>query len=315
MKGFILTSVITGALMTNASYSEAALGDQILRKGMVHSDVIELQEKLNIKSYYNYSIDGIYGPITAQAVRDFQRNNSLIVDGIVGPQTVSALKEKRIDAPVTMIKSAVASADSSVILRQGDRGKHVSELQKMLQAHGYYNYSIDGIFGPITEQAVRNFQQQKNIQVDGIVGAQTFRVLKAAASNNTSTSNNSEKGSSFNINNLINDAKSLLGSPYVWGGTTPSGFDSSGFITYVFNKNGVSLPRTHSEYWKLGIAVSQPKKGDIVFFETYKTGPSHAGIYLGGGEFIHNSSSQGVIISRMDNPYWNPRFIGAKRYS
>jgi cell wall-associated NlpC family hydrolase len=117
-----------------------------------------------------------------------------------------------------------------------------------------------------------------------------------------------------NPDSLISDAKGLLGSPYVWGGTTPEGFDSSGFIHYVFKQNGITISRTHREYWNEGESVSVPEPGDVVFFETYQPGPSHAGIYIGNNEFIHNSSSKGVIITSMDNPYWKPRYIGAKRY-
>ncbi|ADU31318.1 LysM peptidoglycan-binding domain-containing protein [Evansella cellulosilytica] len=118
------------------------------------------------------------------------------------------------------------------------------------------------------------------------------------------------------VESLIADAKSHLGTPYLWGGITPSGFDSSGFIVYTFNQNGISLPRTHRDYYPLGSSVvsSDRQRGDVVFFETWRSGASHAGIYLGNGEFIHASSSRGVTITKMDNSYWASRYIGTKRY-
>lgn len=117
----------------------------------------------------------------------------------------------------------------------------------------------------------------------------------------------------FNIKALIETAKSLEGVPYAWGGTTTKGFDCSGFLNYVYSKSGVVLPRTTSDIWNHSTKVSKPAVGDVVFFETYKTGPSHAGIYLGNNEFIHASSSKGVTITRLDNSYFKPRFLGVKR--
>lgn len=117
---------------------------------------------------------------------------------------------------------------------------------------------------------------------------------------------------SLNADTLIAEAKKYMGVPYVWGGSTPSGFDCSGFLNYVFNQVGVSIPRTVSTIWDAGTSVSSPQKGDIVFFTTYAPGPSHAGIYIGNNQFIHAGSSTGVTISDLNNTYWKPRYLGAK---
>lgn len=118
-----------------------------------------------------------------------------------------------------------------------------------------------------------------------------------------------------NMDDLITTAKQNIGIPYQWGGDYPSqGFDCSGFLHYVFKKNDINIPRTTASIYYDGTSVSQPKRGDIVFFETYKKGPSHAGIYLGNNQFIHASSSKGITISSLSNPYWSPRYIGAKTY-
>lgn len=118
--------------------------------------------------------------------------------------------------------------------------------------------------------------------------------------------------SNSKVNALITEAKKYTGVPYVWAGSTPSGFDCSGYLNYVYAKEGISIPRTVATIWDATKPVSSPRAGDLVFFETYKQGPSHAGIYLGDGKFIHAGSSRGVEVSDMNNPYWKPRYLGAK---
>jgi cell wall-associated NlpC family hydrolase len=112
---------------------------------------------------------------------------------------------------------------------------------------------------------------------------------------------------------LTSDALRFLGVPYVFGGTSTSGFDCSGFVQHVFALLGIGLPRTADAQYDAGHpAVGGPRPGDLVFFDTYG-GVSHVGIYLGGGQFVHASSSHGVMVSRLSESYWASRYVGAKR--
>ena len=114
---------------------------------------------------------------------------------------------------------------------------------------------------------------------------------------------------------VIATAKKYIGVPYLWGGATPSGFDCSGFVQYVFKAHGISLPRVSRDQYTAGYAVSRSnlKPGDLVFFNTSGSGVSHLGIYLGNDQFIHASTSKGVIIAQLNSSYWSGRYIGARR--
>ncbi|QST01311.1 C40 family peptidase [Pontibacillus sp. ALD_SL1] len=115
---------------------------------------------------------------------------------------------------------------------------------------------------------------------------------------------------------LLSVAKNHMGVPYVFGGQSPSGFDCSGYTQYVFNKVGISIPRTTGSQATVGQAVSKSnmKPGDLVFFEnTYKAGISHVGIYVGNNKFISATSSKGIDIVSLSNPYWGPKFSTARR--
>ncbi|WP_010280743.1 C40 family peptidase [Bacillus timonensis] len=123
------------------------------------------------------------------------------------------------------------------------------------------------------------------------------------------------KDMGYNVDKLVNVAKSQLGVGYAWGGSTPSGFDCSGFIYYAYKQAGLDTNRYSSEgYHMRSYYVTTPNVGDLVFFEgTYKSGISHVGIYLGNNEFIH-AANDGVVISNVNDSYWKKHFEGFKRF-
>ncbi|MFB5269131.1 C40 family peptidase [Paenibacillus enshidis] len=114
------------------------------------------------------------------------------------------------------------------------------------------------------------------------------------------------------MDQVIQDAK---GTSYRAGGTTLSGFDCSGFTSYVFDQLGLDLPRQSSTQFEAGTAVSRDemRPGDLVFFNTNGRGVSHVGIYVGDGRFAHSSSSRGVTVSSLGESYYADRYLGAKR--
>ncbi|MCL6636739.1 MAG: C40 family peptidase [Alicyclobacillus sp.] len=113
---------------------------------------------------------------------------------------------------------------------------------------------------------------------------------------------------------IVSYAEQFLGTPYVYGGESPSGFDCSGLVQTVYAHFDILLPRRAVDQEKAGtpVAENQLQPGDLVFFNTTGAPYSHVGIYIGHGQFISSTSSHGVTISSLTNSsYWSPRYTGA----
>ena len=222
-------------------------------------------------------------------------------------------------AVITAFVLFLPTVGASPMLRQGSHGHDVLLLQQKLQSIGYTITVLDGVFGEQTQKAVENFQRDHKIKVTGTVSNSTWRELKTAKALPTKskkTDSSLMPLDSSKAKRLIATAKKYIGTPYAFGGTTPSAFDCSGYLQYVFRENGINIPRTADEQYLMGISAKNKKDlvpGDLVFFSTYEEGASHVGIYLGDNQFIHASSSKGVRIDAMDNTYWQPRYVGGKR--
>lgn len=339
------TLVKSGTVSKPASNSNASSNNSsssstaTMRIGNRGNNVTALQDQLRSLGFFNQSSTGYYGTVTRDAVRSYQRANNLQVDGIAGPQTQSNLRGGNSSSAPSNNTSTPAqskpaetkpSTPSSSTMRLGQRGSNVTDLQQQLRTLGYFNQNPTGYYGEVTRNAVREFQRTNGLSVDGIAGPATQSKLKNNPSpvnknqsttntGNSSNNNNSNsnpapsQSSSSLVSGLVSSANSVIGTPYLWGGTSTAGFDCSGMIQYIFRQNGVNVARTVSDQWNAGTSVSSPSVGDIVFFETYKSGPSHNGIYIGNNKFIHTGSSRGVEITDMNNSYWSPKYLGAKR--
>jgi cell wall-associated NlpC family hydrolase len=115
---------------------------------------------------------------------------------------------------------------------------------------------------------------------------------------------------------ISSTALSLRGAPYRNGGVDPAGFDCSGLVKYVFEQHGVAMPREARQQFQVGQPVEPAslEPGDLVFFTTVAPGPSHVGILVGGDQFVHAPTTNGVVrVESLSSQYWSSRFIGAKR--
>ncbi|WP_163969813.1 C40 family peptidase [Oceanobacillus halotolerans] len=292
-----------------------------------HGETVRvLQEKLNKLSYYDDKIDGDYGILTEHALKKFQSDHNLTATGQTDKETIYAIidseKEKYIEKLENMSDS----------VQPGMQNDDVKIVQEALHYFGYYKGEIDGIYGPMTQKALETAENEHDMELTDHVDESALKALydtneNESKSENENTDNTQKQGKQketqpevkqaetkdFNRSTLADVARSFIGTPYVWGGTSPSGFDCSGFIQYVFQSQGIKTPRTVSETWNFAEQISQPSIGDLVFFETYKPGPSHMGVYIGDGKFVHAGESRGVEISELSESYWEQRYIGAGR--
>ena len=161
------------------------------------------------------------------------------------------------------------------------------------------------------------------VRVDGYTGYMRSDYMEITGGYNTSRSSGSKTqvAASKTGNELVDFALQYLGYSYKYGGKSPStGFDCSGFVSYVFSNFGVNLTRSSScQYKNDGVSISKDElaPGDLVFFSNSSTsGVGHVGIYMGDSEFVHSSTTNvGVVVSRIDSTYYTRHWIGAKRIS
>lgn len=313
-------------LVNSNNTTTANLKPTSLAKGVEGEEVRQVQERLRELGLYQYDrITGFYGPITEKAVMDFQEAAGLTVDGICGVQT----------------KEALFSTYKSTTLIPGMKSDAVSRLQERLKELGYYTYTVTGLYGQITTNAVKAFQSGNGLQADGIAGAQTQSKLygkdaisqkdasRASISTETSATYADTSAQSANgqrtAQEVIEYAKQYLGCAYRSGTQGPDTFDCTGFTCFVYEHFGISLPRSAYDqgYTNYGIKIvnrSELMPGDLLFFNTVTDGDlsDHAGIYIGDGQFIHcgsgtSSGAAGVKIGQLDTGYYATAFQWARR--
>ena len=295
-----------------------------------HGQMVRIvQQKMQTLSYYNDGIDSEFGVFTEYALKKFQYDRDIKVNGVVDTKVKTELIRAEKQAYLNQLN------DLSEPVFPGMHGDNVKIVQEALQYFGYYEGNIDGIYGPLTRKGLEIAEKEHGIELtDEVTGEaleQLYHTEETTEEDSTDylddngtdfVNEQDESGGTVGARNVetrtvinasvIDIAQSLIGTPYTWGGETPAGFDCSGFIQYVYENLGITIPRTVSDIWNFASPVEQPSVGDIVFFETYKPGPSHAGIYIGDNRFIHAGQTNGVEVSDLDMTYWQGRYLGAK---
>ncbi|MCB2224176.1 MAG: peptidoglycan-binding protein [Actinobacteria bacterium] len=163
------------APLSPSSATELLGGTRLLKVGARGTDVRQLQQALASGGYDPGGVDGVFGPKTAAAVKAFQAARGITADGIVGSESRRVLSNL-----LETSQYATALSPSGPILRPGDRGSAVREIQAVLEAAGFDPGPVDGVYGPKTVAAVKAYQQQAGIGVDGKVGPVTRRSLASS---------------------------------------------------------------------------------------------------------------------------------------
>lgn len=226
----------------------------------------------------------------------------------VGVTTASNITTKRVSILKDDVNVRSRPTTNSRLVAQVDKGKIASVLDR---ESGWYKLRFVGG----TEGWVRGdmLQAVKASQVVAKTGSSSPRVARTTRSKPSNT----YVGTPVAATSLLRTAFSYQGVRYRWGGTSSrGGFDCSGFVGHVYRQHGVSLPRTSIQMSQVGTPVSQSelKEGDLLFFKTQRgTRINHVGIYIGGGKFIHSSSSGGKVQTDSLSGYYSRRLAGARR--
>jgi peptidoglycan hydrolase-like protein with peptidoglycan-binding domain len=258
--------------------------------GETSDDILKYQKRLKALGYLFTEPDGVFGNDTKAAVQRFQESSGLVSDGYIGPQTRAAL----------MSDDAQGNA-----LSIGAEGDDVLNIQKRLKELGYISKTT-GYFGSETDTAVRSFQYNNGLSVDGKVGANTMSKLNSSSAKKST----GVDVTGANIESFISVAESKLGSRYVLGGKGPTVFDCSGFAYWCLNQVGIKQSYMTSYTWRSCTkytridSMSKLKRGDIIIYY------GHVAICAGNGWMIDASSSNGKVVKRKytNSSYWSRNF-------
>ena len=283
------------------------------------TDVIELKadETVTVTEIMNG-----WACVETQTTKGWLRKDKLKKDEPVEETAEEVQEEQQEPAQETPIKTQYVNSTTVNVRQEANTSSTIvttvslnTEVQVYSEENGWSKVKVNDKEGYISTSLLSNSKQETSR------GQSTSR---RTSSTNTTTTNQTSKNtttetasvpSSSNGSSIVATAKKYLGYKYTYGGSSPStGFDCSGFTSYVFKQYGISLNRTAAGQYSNGVAVSRSnlQPGDLVMFG--KSGINHVAIYIGGGQIIHASTpSTGVRIDSLSTGYYNNNYVGARR--
>jgi len=235
-------------------------------------------------------------------VKGFDKSQKEIVQlnqEISEKKSLSEQKSSELQAALESLKTSKASTEQAAKKQKDLLSQLNAEQRATLNSKNQTQANIDYVQQLIIQEQIDAENAKKNPVVSDNGGGSISQPVKLTGT----------------VGDLIAYAERFIGVRYLWGGTTPSGFDCSGYTQYVFRNFGINLPRVSQDQFNVGTAVSKGdlKPGDLVFFSTYGPGATHVGIFIGGDTMIDSESRGVTVTSLFSNNYWSPRYIGARR--
>lgn len=275
-----------------------------LQRGDENELVQLLQERLMELNYLDLDESTqLYSPATEYAVSLFQRQHMLTQNGIADSTTFDLI---------------FSTSAQKYTLLKGTAGSDVDSLQRQLIDLGYLE-TATGYFGTETIAAVKAFQERNGLFPDGNTGEITLDLIYSPEAL-VSAAKELEEIKQANIQAFLEVAEQQLGDPYVFGNVGPNSFDCSGLVYYCLKQSGSSRARYSAagyarvDDWEKITSMDDLLPGDLLFFSTGGKSVGHTGIYIGNGEMIDASTSNGRVVKRSCfTSYWTNNFVSARR--
>lgn len=303
---FIVSMLASLAGVASAAEMKTAIGIVNARSGLRLREEASTSSRILDTAHHGDAV------VIISKCGDWYRVNYNLTEGYMYGEYLTVKERENVELGYGAIDASLVNlrqgpSTSTTALMQLASGKKVSIFGFNC---GWYKVNYDGTVGYIRSDLVELLEKPYDN-----FGASLSSLTKEETSQSfSSASNTSSSGSSIG-QQIATYAQSFVGYPYVYGGSSPSGFDCSGFMQYLFAHFGYSINRTATDQLANGYKVSREnmKPGDIIYFG-YGNEASHVGMYIGNDQFVHaENPSTGVVITNLSTTYYSSRFLCAHR--